>query len=60
MCSSDLMDLTHRGGLCAHADWMMAWDVTTMATFVTNCLNGEKDCQVGFLGNGTELLYVKP
>ena len=54
------MDLTHRGGLCAHADWMMAWDVTTMATFVTNCLNGEKDCQVGFLGNGTELLYVKP
>lgn len=54
------MDLTKRGGLCAHADWMMAWNAATMAAFTTNCLNAQKDCQVGFLGNGTELLYVKP
>jgi hypothetical protein len=54
--SSDLMlDPTLPGGVTGHADYFMGWDVPTMQTFVTNCLNGGKDCADDLLGNGQTL-----
>ena len=50
--SSD-MDVTKPGGLSAHADWMMGWDVATMQSLVTLCLNKALDCGVGGIGSGS-------
>jgi hypothetical protein len=54
--SSD-MDVSKPGGLSAHADWMMGWDVDVMKGFVTRCLQASKDCQVNGIGNNT---YLNP
>jgi hypothetical protein len=54
--SSDMYDAARPGGYSAHADWMNGWDPTVMATLVSRCLNAGRDCQVGLLGDGTELL----
>jgi hypothetical protein len=53
--SSDMYSLSTRGGYSAHADWMNGWDKATIATIVTQCLRGAKDCGVGGIGNGMEL-----
>ena len=50
--SSD-MDTSKPGGLSAHADWMMGWDVATMKSLVTLCLNKALDCGVGGIGSGS-------
>lgn len=55
--SSDMYSSSTPGGYSAHADWMDGWDPTTMTTIVRECLNKSKDCGVGGIGNGTELVY---
>ena len=52
------LSASSRGGYGAHADWMNGWDQSIFRTFVVNCLNARKDCQVGFLGDGRMLDYV--
>ena len=54
--SSDFTVSGQRAGQSAHADWMMAWDPATMVALVRSCINAQKDCGVGGLGNGTQLL----
>ena len=53
--SSDMYGTSIRGGLSAHADWMMGWDPPTMASLVQNCLAKGLDCGVGGIGAGKEL-----
>jgi hypothetical protein len=53
--SSDMYDTSSRGGLSAHADWMMGWDPPTLATLVQNCLAKALDCGVGGIGANKEL-----
>ena len=53
--TSDMTSLAGGGGLSAHADWMLAWNLTTFSAFVVNCLNGQVDCFVGLLGDGRAL-----
>lgn len=53
--SSDMYDTSKKGGLSAHADWMMGWDVPTMASLVQNCLAKGLDCGVGGIGGGKAL-----
>lgn len=55
--TSDGMVAGQKNGQSAHSDWMMAWDVTTMADMTKFCLNGMRDCGVNAIANGTELLY---
>ena len=53
--SSDMYSTSLRGGMSAHADWMLGWDSATMHSIVVNCLRKGLDCGIGVLGNGTEL-----
>ena len=53
--SSDMYDASMKGGLSAHADWMMGWDVATMSSLVQNCLSKGLDCGVGGIGAGKAL-----
>jgi hypothetical protein len=53
--ASDMYSTTLPGGLSAHADWMNGWDLATMQTFVSRCLNKGLDCGVNALGDGREL-----
>jgi hypothetical protein len=53
--TSDMYSASLKGGYSAHADWMNGWDAETLNTIVTQCLNRERDCLVGLIGNGTEL-----
>ena len=55
--TSDMYSAATRGGLSAHADWMLAWDLNVFNSFVKQCLNAEKDCLVGLLGDGRVLNY---
>ena len=43
------------GGRTAHGDWFMAWNNEVMATFVQSCINEERHCANGELGNGWRL-----
>ncbi len=52
--SSD-MDPTLPAGISGHADYFLGWDVTTMQTFVTNCIKTKLDCHADVLGNFTTL-----
>lgn len=54
--ASDNYELTTRGGLSMHADWMNGWDETIMSRIVKNCLNKNIDCGVGYLGDGEALM----
>ena len=58
--SSDTYSTATRGGLSAHADWMDGWSRDAMTTFVRMCLNAQKDCGVGSLGDGRDLVYRRP
>jgi hypothetical protein len=58
--SSDTYASSTRGGLSAHADWMDGWSRDAMTTFVRMCLNAQKDCGVGTLGDGRDLVYRRP
>ena len=53
--TSDMYSASMPGGYSAHADWMMGWDVATMRTMVTACLNRGNDCGVNVIGNNTAL-----
>jgi hypothetical protein len=53
--ASDMYGPGLPGGLSAHADWMMGWDPATLRTLTRQCLNRGRDCQVGALGDGTQL-----
>ena len=44
------------GGYSLHADWYNGWDPAINQAFVTNCLNGGKDCHDYLLGDG-RILY---
>jgi hypothetical protein len=48
------------GGYSAHGDWFMAWDPQVMATWVQNCINEERHCANGDLGNGFRLASLVP
>ncbi len=52
------LSASSRGGYGAHADWMYGWNAEVHKAFVVNCLNAQKDCQVGFIGDGRMLDYV--
>ncbi len=54
--SSDMYATSLPGGYSAHADYMEAWDKNTKDTFVTQCLQVGKDCQVRWLGDGRTLI----
>ena len=53
--SSDNYSNASPGGLSAHGDYMMGWDVDVMKTFITLCDNASKDCHANLLGDGTWL-----
>ena len=53
--ASDMYSTSIRGGLSAHADWMLGWDAATMHSIVVNCLRKGLDCGVGTIGNGLQL-----
>jgi hypothetical protein len=53
--SSDMYDASKKGGLSAHADWMMGWDPATMSSLAKNCLAKGLDCGVGGIGAGRAL-----
>ena len=55
--TSDSYSTSTRGGLSAHADWMDGWSRDGMTALVRNCLNAMKDCGVGTLGDGRDLVY---
>lgn len=46
------------GGVCAHADWMNGWNPAIMEGIVLNCLRPARECLVGLLGDGTQLIPV--
>ena len=54
--SSDNYDRSLPGGYSSHADWFNGWDVSTMNTFVSNCLDKTLDCHSFLLGDG-RILY---
>lgn len=58
--TSDNYSTGIRGGLSAHADWMDGWSRDGMTALVRNCLNAMKDCGVGTLGDGRDLVYPHP
>ena len=39
-------------GYSSHGDWMNGWDVNTVQTWVTRCLNTALDCHSHLLGDG--------
>ena len=45
------------GGYSSHADWLMAWNPEVMNDFVQHCINEQRDCANGHLGNGYQLLF---
>ena len=53
--ASDMYSTSIRGGLSAHADWMLGWDAATMHSIVVNCLRKGLDCGIGTIGNGLQL-----
>ena len=57
--TSDTYSTATRGGLSAHADWMDGWSRDGMTTLVRYCLNAMKDCGVGTLGDGRDLVYPR-
>ena len=58
--SSDMYSGSIRGGLSAHADWMDGWNRDAMNSIVRNCINAQRDCGVGSLGDGRDLVYRSP
>ena len=48
------------GGASAHGDWYMAWDQEVSETFTQFCLNEERKCSNGDLGNGFALTRLEP
>jgi hypothetical protein len=52
--SSD--NYTGPGGYSLHADWFNGWDKDTNQTFVSECINANKDCHSYLLGDG-RILY---
>lgn len=40
------------GGYSMHADWFNGWDVPTMNTWVSKCINPMSDCHSALMGNG--------
>ena len=53
--ASDMYSSSIRGGMSAHADWMLGWDAATMHSIVVNCLRQGLDCGIGTIGNGVQL-----
>ncbi len=43
------------GGASAHGDWYMAWHPEVIDTFTEHCINQERHCSHGDLGNGFRL-----
>lgn len=58
--NGQLPSLTTPAGYSAHADWFMAWDRQIMLTFVQYCINGQRSCANGNLGNGYRLATQNP
>lgn len=54
--ASDNYDASQPAGYSGHADYIMAWDVEVMNTWVTKCLNAVVDCHSHLLGDGRSLL----
>ena len=42
-------------GATVHADWFGAWDDATLATWLTNCIDGFKNASGGDLCDGTQI-----
>jgi hypothetical protein len=40
-------------GTTAHADWFGAWDDATLQAWTDNCIDGNRNCSSGVLGDGT-------
>jgi hypothetical protein len=53
--SSDNYGTDKPGGFSLHGDWFNGWDAKVQALWVKNCLQGNKDCHVDLLGDGTKL-----
>jgi len=59
--ASDSYDVTaNPGGYSAHGDWFMAWDKETIETFTRHCINEERHCANGDLGNGFRMSTLTP
>jgi hypothetical protein len=54
--SSDMYDMSSRGGYSIHADWINGWDPSIMEAFINNCNRRSKDCAVDLLGDGRQLM----
>lgn len=53
--SSDNYGTEKPGGFSLHADWFNGWDAKVQELWVKNCLQGNKDCHLDLLGDGTKL-----
>lgn len=51
--SSDNYGTDKPGGFSLHGDWFNGWDAKVQALWVKNCLQGNKDCHLDLLGDGT-------
>jgi hypothetical protein len=49
-----------RGGISAHGDWFMAWNDEVVETWTQNCINDQRHCANGELGNGWRLTNQHP
>ena len=47
-------------GASLHADWIGAWDKPTMNQWVSACINAERNCQDGQLGDGRRMKSGPP
>lgn len=48
------------GGSTLHADWMNGWDPEIQEAWVTSCINEQRDCANGTLGDGRILDMLMP
>ena len=53
--SSDQYSTSLPGGLSAHADWFNGWMPSVQQTWVSRCLQANRDCHGYLLGDGTTL-----
>jgi hypothetical protein len=53
--SSDTYSTSLPGGYSAHGDWFNGWDPAVQQTWVSRCLQSDRDCHGYLLGDGTTL-----
>lgn len=53
-------DRNMSGGSTLHADWMNGWHTPTQLAWTTSCINEQRDCTNGSLGDGRALDRVRP